>query len=335
MAKLLPAYLLLGPETGKKEAFVSDLLSSFSGEPEISRYYAFETPPEEVVSQLQNGSLFASERLVRYRAVDTLSGSQEVLKNYLTSPAEGAVLIMESDQTSVKSSISSLIPKAGTKIFWELFDNQKSDVVIGFFRRHDYRIDSEAVRFLLEMVPGDTNALEEACARLTDLFPPDKPIEREDLEPYLYHNREENPFTLTNRVLEKDLGRSLEVMHVVLERGDQNPIALLGILSRQLRRHLQYLRLRKEEHLSAEEAAGRLKLRGKLARKQFEATTRRWSVVELEQALVLASEFDARMKESGSGLQPLLAELYLYYLIERGGRLPEAYRTMPQHVLNH
>mgnify|MGYP001009878331 FL=1 len=68
MTKTEPVYLLLGPETGLKNAFlgeIRDAAAKSRGEPpEEHRFYAFETPVQDVVSLLRNASLFSSSKLV-------------------------------------------------------------------------------------------------------------------------------------------------------------------------------------------------------------------------------------------------------------------------------
>ncbi|MHB0896772.1 MAG: hypothetical protein ACYC1A_04390, partial [Spirochaetales bacterium] len=61
-------YILAGPETGKREAFVRELIASLTAKdgapPEYSRFYAGELTAEQLVGILQNASLFSSRRVV-------------------------------------------------------------------------------------------------------------------------------------------------------------------------------------------------------------------------------------------------------------------------------
>jgi DNA polymerase III delta subunit len=62
--KLLPIYLYLGPENGRKKEALDELeeqITQSAGEPpEKHRLYAFESDSEAILTLVQNGSLFAA-----------------------------------------------------------------------------------------------------------------------------------------------------------------------------------------------------------------------------------------------------------------------------------
>ena len=60
--------MLLGPEAGEKGSRLKEirnaLRSEFGADPEIHRFYPFETQNGEIITTLVNNSLFSDHRLV-------------------------------------------------------------------------------------------------------------------------------------------------------------------------------------------------------------------------------------------------------------------------------
>ena len=216
-----PARLLLGPEEGEKSAFIekiTEALAARLGEPpERSRFYAGETSMAEIVRCLRNMSLFARHRLVIVSNAEEVKRAEEVaaLVEYLASPAEDATLLLLSpgfpgdidrritgDQ---KKKTPGAVPFEHQKVFWEMFDNQKQGWVTSFFRQRKISIAAEAVEYILDMVENNTRDMRVECERLALFFGPDAAITLESVEQYIYHSKEENVFTLFDRICDREL----------------------------------------------------------------------------------------------------------------------------------
>src|SRR5208337_2976532 len=98
--KIEHAYLLAGPEAGKRAAFASELREAIAAAdgspPEEHRAYASETGIGEILGLLRNGSLFSSRRIVEYRGAELIKGKEDIgaLAAYLSVPAPDAVLLL-------------------------------------------------------------------------------------------------------------------------------------------------------------------------------------------------------------------------------------------------
>jgi DNA polymerase-3 subunit delta len=241
-----PVHLFLGPEEGEKMAAVSEIraaLQQVHGDGlEEHSFYAFETPADQVVSLLRNGSLFGSGSLVRYRAVEHLKRKDEIapLAAYAAAPAEGAVLILESPEVSVAKGLEQVSGSRNKKIFWEMFDDQKHGWLLGYFRRHKVEIETEAVDLMLELVQNNTLDLRQEADRLIAYV--GQRITAEDVDQYIYHAREESVFSLFDAIMSEDLDHALDVAGKLLAGSEAIQI-VIG-LSWQLDRlfHLQELR---------------------------------------------------------------------------------------------
>jgi DNA polymerase-3 subunit delta len=82
MSKNDSLYLLLGPEEGEKDAFVERLIGRISKaigqDPEIHRFYSFDSEVPTVLSVLRNGALFSPYRVVLLRNVELLTRKRDL-----------------------------------------------------------------------------------------------------------------------------------------------------------------------------------------------------------------------------------------------------------------
>jgi DNA polymerase-3 subunit delta len=139
-----------------------------------------------------------------------------------------------------------------------------------------------------------------------------------EVERLLYHSKEENAFTLFEKLAARDLGDCLEVLSKILLSRDSDAVALLAVLASQVRKLHAFARLL-AAHYSGEEAAERLEIRGKRAQQTYAGAARRYSPEELARILRLTALFDQRARSLKASLHPALLELYLYYAVVRGG----------------
>jgi DNA polymerase-3 subunit delta len=318
-------YLLLGPEEGEKDAFVERLIQKISkaiGQPpEIHRFYSFDSDVPEVLSILRNGALFSPYRVVLLRNAELLNKKSDLdqLSAYAAHPAADSSLVMFSEEIGrINKRLERLVPRENKVIFWELFENQKTGWILNFFKKRNIRIDPEAVTLLLEMVENNTKELRETCEKLSIFFGKGSEIGYADVEKILYHSKDENVFTLFDRIAGRDLDASLEVLAKLLLSREADPVALLAGLLYQVRR-LKDLKLLIEKRYSYEEAFARSKITSKRMQKTYFTAVQRYSLQELQAIIQLIARFDYRVRSLGGALHSNLLQLFLYYLIVRGG----------------
>ncbi len=330
MAGQLPrAVLYLGPEEGDKQRAIHEiriaLRKRFGDELEEHSFYAFETPSQHVTSILQNGSLFGSALLVRYRGVEQLKKKDDIqaLADYLAHPVDTAVLVLESAEISVHRDVERAVGSAGKKIFWEMFEDQKQGWLQGYFRRHNVRIENDAVELMLELVQNNTMELRMEADRLI-AFVGDT-ITVEDVDRYIYHAREENVFTLYDAIVDRDLDHALDILLKLLVGND--PVQILGGLSWQLDRlyGLQVLRSQGvSEGRLFDELPGFLGLKqritSKRAQKALLKAGSQYSLPACEAIKLLTGEIDALLRSVPTAYHGTLMQHYLYSVIVRDGK---------------
>jgi DNA polymerase-3 subunit delta len=239
-------------------------------------------------------------------------GDAALLADYCGSPSADATLFLLSDQIGeVSSRIAKAVPKERQKIFWEMFEGRKVEWVRAFFRKRRIEIDQGAVDFILEMVENNTHDLDVECGRLADYFASEGRLGLEQVQTYLYHSREENVFTLFERLAERDFAGCQEVLDKILLARESEPFAILGGLLWQVRK-LAALHELVAESYSPEEALVRLNVRSKRSQKVYLEASRGFSRAETEGLIVLIADTDRRIRTGRSETHRLLLELFLY-----------------------
>ena len=326
------SYVLLGPETGEKERFIEQIRAGKAkavGEPpEVSSFYTFDTDAAALVAQLRNGSLFSAHRIVLYKGVDSLTRAQEIepLLAYLEHPNPDVTLILTAETPSVDRRIEQAHSGEQKKIFWELFENQKRGWIVQYFRQVGLQIEPEATLLLLELVDNTTNDLRKECEKLAQYLGKGATVDEQAVEAYIFHSKEENVFTLFDRIASGDLPSSIETLQSILLSGDGNPVALLAGLLWQLRR-LHQIQALLNENYEIQEACLKAGVRSKRSQKSYAEATHHYAVADVEAMIALLARFDGEVRAIRSDLQPLLLELFVYCCVVRKGKPIEPYRS--------
>lgn len=325
MSKSDALYLLLGPEEGEKDSFLDRLIrritKTIGQAPEVHRFYAFDSDIGEILAVLRNGTLFSPYRVVLLRNAELLSKKRDLdqLAEYRDRPAPQTSLILLSEEIGrIDKRLEKMVPKDNKVIFWELFENQKMGWILNFFGKSNIRIDPQAASFLLEMVENNTKELKDTCEKLRVYFGEGSRIRYADVEKILYHSKDENVFTLFEKISSRDLDASLEVLTKLLLTREADPVGLLAGLLAQVRK-LKVLKGLIEQRYSYEEAFSRVKMSGKRMQKIYAEGCRQYSLDELQAAVLLIARFDHRVRSLKSNLHATLLQLFLYYLVVKGG----------------
>ena len=326
-APLGDIHLLLGPEEGEKTGFIDKLkegLTAKGGEPpETTRFYGGDSRAADVVLCLRNKTLFSRHRLVIYSGIEQVKRAEEValIVDYLSSPASDATLVLATSgfASEVERKILAAVPKERQKIFWEMFDNQKQGWILSYFRQRKVQIDPDAVDYILDMVENNTRDLRTECERLALFFGSGATISLGDVEQYIYHSKEENVFTLFDRLCERELAGAQEVLDKILLSREAEATQITSGLLMQFRRLASLQRLQ-AQNFEVSEAFTRLRIMSKRNQRTYLEGARKFSVADLENIRLLLAAFDERMRSIRSDLHALLLHLLVYYIVQRAGQ---------------
>lgn len=322
----VPVWLFTGPEIGERNTAVEQIRAAAAkkcGNLDCHTFYAADIRMGDVISLLQNGSLFADARFVVLRNADEIKKKDDIeMLNGWIAASEGmtdAFLVLVSDEIGVDKKIEAVVPKDQKRIFWELFENRKEQWITDYFRKAGYGIDGEAVSSILELVENNTDALKNACSRFTLFYPAGHVITEEDAEQMLAHNREESPFSLFDRLAEGNLEGSVEILRKLSLSKDSAPVQTIAGLTFCFRRLADWHRL------SAEGATDDFSLKkagftSKRAIDQYRKAARQWDAPAVGRILSLLSGTDRNLRSSGSAVQDCLMETALYAILKKGGK---------------
>jgi DNA polymerase-3 subunit delta len=312
--------LFLGPEFGEKQDAINEIRRNLTGQfgapAEETSFYAGETSVNDMVSALRNGALFADSRLFFIKNAEALKKKEdlELLASYMASPRDDTTLILISDAVSLDKTLEKAAG-GGKKVFWELFENRKSEWVSDFFRREGFRIDGGGVNAILELVENNTDSLRRECSRLMLFLGKDTVAGEAEVENWLAHTREESAFTLFSRIAQGDLTRSVEILHTLLAAREA-PVAILAALASCFRKVRDYAALTaagvNDEFEYKKIGAGSAYSR---VRKDYAAAGKRYGISGACACLSLTAGFDLRIRSGGAGFEAILMDQYLYEII--------------------
>ena len=340
MSELPSILLFLGPEDGLRAEEIDALRSRIRKEtgspPDEHRVYLPDGTLSEALDFLENGSLFATHRLVIIAGAEQIRRKADVesIASYCSSPPDDATLILVSDAVRLDSKLEKAVPPQARKVFWELFEDQKRRWVVSHFRKRSVRITPEALELFLELVQNNTQELrteadklcvyvagrQRAIRKEADGTGGQPVVDEDDVETFIYHSREENVFTLYKTIVEDDFAGALEIVEKLHSSGEGGPVQLVGGLAFQVKKLLA-LRSLLDNGFKAQDAFKRLNIRGKRIQSDYRRAAERYNVPELQRQLHVLIDYDAVFRELGSGLQRTLVDLLVYQLMFRSEAL--------------
>ncbi len=317
-----PVWLFMGPEIGERNAAVENvkktLLQKY-GDFEMHTVYAGDTGIGDVVSLLQNASLFSPAELVILKSAESIKKKEdaELLIDWIKSASNSqtennSFLILISDETSVLKKISDAVPKNRQKIFWEMFENKKQEWIKNFFSKERIRMDTAAADKILELVENNTEALKTACSHLALFLEKGSVISSDDIEKLFVHNKEETPFTLFNSLTFNDFEAALSIAQKLMLVKNSSPIQIIAGLSYCFRRLYDWHKIHAENRFIDEFELKRYGFSGKTAVSQYGRAAKLWNFSACSKIISLLAETDLKLRSLGTALQKNIMEICLY-----------------------
>lgn len=308
-------YCFLGPELGEKkdaiDAIRTRLKKECGGAPEETSFYIGENDVQEAVSLALNGSLFAACRMIFIKNAELIKKEDvAALAQVIESPHDGTVIFLISDQTNIDKALEACFKGEYKKIFWELFEEKKTQYVERFFREAGCGIEKDAVSVLLEYVENNTDALRQECSKIA-LFVKTEGGTRADaetIERLLAHSKQETVFSLFSAVMRADFTKSISVCRALLA-AQTAPQAIFGFLTTAFCIFGDYCELA-ARGLDNDSELIKIGVK-KLAKKDYSSARRVYGDTASEKMLSLTAEYDIATR-ANSHLQELLMDMFLY-----------------------
>jgi len=312
------AFIYLGPELGKKQDAVDAVKKKFPNAEEHV-FYAGETAVSAIADTIQNQSLFAESRIVIIKNAEAVKKKDDVelIVSCIKNLEDNTALILLSDENRLAAGLDDAAPKANKQIFYELFEREKTEWLRRFFRREGFSIDDDCIDTILEMVENNTAAMKRECSRLTGFLSKDKPVNREDIEKWLSHNREESPFTLFSRIASGDITKALESL-AVMSGAKESMQGILAGLAWKFRQLASYLALAERGELNNYVELKKLGLSSPKVKEDFAAASRRYNADAVQACLALTAEYDILLRSTASAFENILMDRYILAIFNRG-----------------
>ena len=320
--QFLHAQILAGPEIGRRNDTIKNIkanLTKIWGQaPEEHRFWAGNTPVGDLISLLMNGSLFSSGRLVICDSADLFKNKSDILilSNWIKKPSENTVLLLITDNFNLDKTIEDAVGKSGKQIFWELFENEKKQWIIDFFRKEDINLEPEACQTILETMENNTETLKSECSKLVLFVKRGGTITSEDVENYITRSHLEDPFTLFEYMAHGNLERSLDALDTILSSKENNAVSILGGLTWSFRRLLE-IHVSITSGQSFEEAARRHRVTSRKLLNIYERAYQRWSEKQCKAVISFSVDIDLNLRSMGTQFHKILLELFIYTSIIR------------------
>ena len=311
---LAPFYLFYGAEEFRLERALDRIRGQFLAESardfNLEVFYGGEkTAPAEIVNHARSLPFLANNRLIVVRRTEDFAPDelQEFLP-YLEQPVESTCLIFVSSKPDFRKSFYKKIRAEGRAVNFKVL---KEGQVVPWIKRTGrelgLEVDGQACAYLHQIVG---NKLRDLCGELEKLYLRygKSPVGVEQVKELAIHSRVYTIFQLMNRISERDLAESLEVLNRFLEEEEKRvaPLQVLGMLNRQLRVLWQTKSILTKGG-QTRDVAKELGL-PPFSAKDFVRQSKYWSVEELERGLSLLYRTDGLLK-TGSRPKPVLEDL--------------------------
>lgn len=331
-----PIYFFSGPELGECEQAiksVKDSLKKKFGQIEEYLYYAAETTAQEILTVLQNESLFSSCCCVVVKNAELIKKKDDVdqiVKWASNCAADSNVLILVTETYSIDSKILKEVPASHKKTFWEMSPEQKNLWVKKFFAEKKYKISKDAVCAILDLVENNTLVLGSECSRFFSCFSSEHQITEDDVFAVLAHNREENAFTLFNQMADfslepqKCLEKSLEILQKIRLSKENSSVMIIAGLTSCFRKLSVWFKLKAEGKLDD----FNLKINGissKKQKNQYSSASRVWTLGQVTAILAILASTDMEIRSSGTTLEDIFLQKLVYEIVVKKGASSASY----------
>lgn len=241
-AKLLPAYLLVGPDEVKRDAAIDRLVSRLeaSGMATFNlddRDMTKPQEPDEIIASLCTFPMGSDFRLVILRSCDHLVKTMsEALVSYLAAPSPDTVCLIVADALARNTRLYKAVAKIDAKAVIDCSAKKRWELpayVQGMASRHGVSISSAAAEELVARAGESTRMLDTQLKKLAAMTGSSS-IELADVERYVVRTAEIKPWDFLDAVSARDVARALELYRLLPPKSEVRLLSLLLTRVREL-----------------------------------------------------------------------------------------------------
>lgn len=241
-AKLLPAYLLVGPDEVKRDAAIDRLVSRLeaSGMATFNlddRDMTKPQEPDEIIASLCTFPMGSDFRLVILRSCDHLvKAMSEALVSYLAAPSPDTVCLIVADALARNTRLYKAVAKIDAKAVIDCSAKKRWELpayVQGMASRHGVSISSAAAEELVARAGESTRMLDTQLKKLAAMTGSSS-IELADVERYVVRTAEIKPWDFLDAVSARDVARALVLYRLLPPKSEVRLLSLLLTRVREL-----------------------------------------------------------------------------------------------------
>lgn len=329
--------LLAGPETGRRDRRIAELRSRLVKEwgetPEEHRRYAGDTPVEELLDLLRNGSLFSPGKLVLVFDAELLKGKAVTgpLAAYIKAPAERTTLVLVTETYGFDKALEDAAGKERKTVYWELREDEKERLARDWFRSAGLRIEDEAVDALLSLAGSDSATLEAECGRIAEFLGGSGTVDAQTVEQYVARTRGVDAFGVFDLMARGELASALEALDAVLSGREGSGIGIMAGLQWSMRR-VSKLHALMGAGVAFDEACRRLRATSRKQLSGLDAARKRWQPAVCAELVAFGTDVDLALRTGGATFERHFLSLYVYACA--GKRAPVELARKPESFLD-
>ena len=243
-----PIYVLAGTERFLKRLVLAKIQRLVLGDAEddFARaiYEGDSTPLAAVLDDVRTAPFLGGSRLVIVADADAfVTQHREALERYVAKPAPTGVLVLDVKSWKSNTRLAKAVPEAAT-IKCEAPPTARLVEWCTKWAQaqHGKQLSAPAANLLVELIGPEMGILDQELAKLAAYVGNAASIQAKDVDTLVGHSRVETAWQMMDAVAEGDKAKALTTLEHLFEQGE-DPLAILGAMSWQLRRLAQVARL--------------------------------------------------------------------------------------------
>lgn len=258
-------YLIYGNEEYLIKAELNKILDNLNvSNDNIIKYNLDESTIGDILLEVSTVSMFSDKKIVICENSNFLTSESkkeindeiDSLTKYINNPFEDVYLIfiVKNEKLDERKKIVKDLKKVSKVLMCNRVDDHNlNNYVYNYFKDNGYDIDMSLVRLIKDKVKYDLSNIINECDKLMYYKDTNKKITKEDIENVITENIEDNVFSLTDAILNKDTNKKIKIYKDLLLMGEE-PIKLIAMIANQFRLLLQVKLMVKNDYKQNEMA---------------------------------------------------------------------------------
>ncbi len=328
-------YIFYGPDAGDRLERIQNLRRklehTYGDELFVYRYYLSEDKVAKIISNLDNGTLFAAHTFVIINNAELLSRKDDIraFRTLLSKRDDTTTLIFSSDSDKLNRDLLALVKPKQQEKFEELTDSQKRHWIIDYLRKQHIDMDDEALELFISLVSDDIHSMKQELDKLLLFVRSELPgggtagdesadgtavlLTSEPVEQYIYHSREESVFTLFSAYAQQDFPKALEILNKLQGGGASQETSILSRMIYHIRQLATLGNVRDQRNLQSSDFRN-ARVFGPHNAALYRSALNRLSTGAIQSHVLICSECEMMLRRHKSAIHRHILQLWLYNL---------------------